>query len=769
MVTNGFLGCARIPHRLMTRRTKTRVLLLALHLTGCSEGSGSDTPPDAGMLGCGDGFKSTGPTCIPLFDRCKQNEVALPGGGCKRVGAPATCLTGWKLVKGGWCEPVLPAGKCPKGSMAVIGKATCQPILDCGSGKYGKIKVTAKTIYVDRQYSKADANGSMDRPYQSIEEALSAAPSGAQIAVAAGVYLEDLVVNKPVTLEGRCPELVTVKGYKADHKGTIQVTASGTVIRGLTVTGAHHGVVLYNATKVVVERCAIVDNADPGLALEKKSEVTLRHSLVAGNHQVSVGARDSSTITVVHCDIRDTREKLFKGESIADGLSVWDGKFTVVDSLISDHGPDAGIITYNSEGKILRSVIRRTRDRTQETGFTSSGVWVQASDVVIQDTLIADNRPVGVIATESKVLLERSVIRDTRPGSKDRELGIGLLARGKNGRPWGTLAMKDCTVTDNASWGVYALGGDAALERVVIRGSGAHRVKDVAVGGLLTYGEGTGKKDTLRRLSLKLSNCVLENNTHSSLFAANDTELNVDQCSFRATRRDPLETDINLKIGVGLWAQRMGAPSGKSPVVKVKGSLFERTEGPGVMVLFGGEVTMERSLVRDTVPLKTMALPAVSAHSGEMDDRTLPVVTMRCCGIQGTPGVGLLLGGARAHLEQVAVKNTSGPAGDGISVADEKKYSAEIDLKCSLVENSTRAGMIFFGGKGSVCQSILRGGTYAIVLEEGAAPVICGDNLYESNQRGGVAFGQGLKPARVPKIPLAPKLPKGPKGRKAGK
>ena len=744
--------------------------LMAASVFSCTQDAvATDPAKDAGALGCGDGFTSTGPTCVPLFSRCKQNEQALPGGGCKRVGAPTTCLKGWSPVKGGWCEPVLPVGECPRGSMAVIGKSSCQPILDCGSGKYGNIKTTAKTIYVDRQYARADADGSKDRPYQSIDEALSAAASGAHIAVAAGEYQEDLVVNKPVTIEGRCPRMVTVKGYKTDHQGTIQVTANNTVIRGLTVTGSHHGVVLYNATKVVVERCAIVDNADPGLGAEKKSGVTLRHSLVARNHKVGVGASDSSTITVESCDIRDTKDKQFQGKTVADGLSIHGSEFIVVDSLISDNGADAGIFINTSQGKILRSVIRRTRDRTTETGFTSSGVWAQAADVIIQDTLIADNRPVGIIATESKLVLERSVIRDTRPGSKDRELGIGILSRRTNGRSGGTLVMKDCTLADNSALGLFAMGGDATLERVLIRGSGTHRIKDVIVSGLYAYGRGTGKKDTVGKLVLKLSNCLLEANTHSGLVAGNDTEVTLDRCTLRSTRRDPLETDINRNIGVGLWVQRMGDPSGTSPKVKVKGSLFERTEGPGVMVLFGGQVTVERSLVRDTVPLKGLALPAVSAHSAERDDRTLPVVTMRCSAIEGTPGVGFLLSGANAHLEQVAVRNTSGPDGDGISVADEKKYAAQIDLSCTLVEKSARAGLIFFGGKGKVCRSLFRKGTYAIVLQNGAAPVICDDNRYKNNQRQGVAFGQGLKPARVPRIPKLPELPTGPQDPKAKK
>lgn len=121
---------------------------------GCAgpQPSGQDAGPGA----CARGLRAMGPACVPVFDPCKDDEVALQGGGCKRVGVqeclqgwglmeppdwrckpvgpPRTCLKGWARVKGGWCEPVLPKGPCPKGTMTRLGAATCQPIGDCGTG-----------------------------------------------------------------------------------------------------------------------------------------------------------------------------------------------------------------------------------------------------------------------------------------------------------------------------------------------------------------------------------------------------------------------------------------------------------------------------------------------------------------------------------------------------------------------------------------------------------------------------------------------------------
>ena len=725
-------------------------LVMPVNAISCSRNGDSTTPLDADVIRCGDGFTQNGPVCIPDFDYCMVNEVALAGGGCMRVGAPATCLKGWNLVKRGWCEPVLPAGNCPKGSMSVIGKATCQPIRDCDNGKYGNIKVTSKTIYVDRQYARADSDGTKSKPYQSIDDALSAAPSGAHIAVAAGEYLENLVINKQVTLEGRCPRLVSVKGYKTDHIATIQVTNSGTEIRGLSVTGPGIGVVLISATKVVVDRCLISDNGSTGLAANAYSEGTVRYSLVEGNHKIGIGA-DFSSITVDHCDIRETREDELEKESYASGLSAYDGGLTVVDSVISDNGPKDGILIQNSKGKILRSVIRGTRARPEETGFDSSGLRIQlGSEVVIHDTLIADNRQAGIIATESTVLVERSVIRHTRSQTHHGYLGIGILSKATQRSPAAKLEMKDCTVADNASVGVLALGGVATLERVVIRDTGLASKPDNWTEGFLAVG--ANKKWAVPKLRLTLRSTLLEDNHGLGLNFRGGAVASVEECTVRSTRKPALVTKPETSIAGGIWVSE-GDPGEEAPQVTLKECLVEKTEGFGLVVFKRGVVKTMRTVVRDTARLAGGAVPAVTIESGSKDPKPPDLVlTMKCSAVQNTPGVGVLVNGAKIQLVQCKIKDTTMPGGDGISIR-RTKHPAEASLECTMVENSTRAGLVFFGGKGKICQSIFRGGEYAVVLENGANPVICNDNWYENNTRNGVAFGRGLTPVKVPRIP----------------
>ena len=169
--------------------------LLALWaLAACSDPPVVVGTPDAGTNHCAPGLKPMGPACVPIFDTCQADEVPMLGGGCKRVGVrecpgkwslagpplwqckpigpPRTCNPGWQNVQGGWCEPILPKVACGAGTMEVIGHAACQPIGDCGSGTWGKIKATANTIFVDQAY-RGSGNGSQSRPYATITAALT--------------------------------------------------------------------------------------------------------------------------------------------------------------------------------------------------------------------------------------------------------------------------------------------------------------------------------------------------------------------------------------------------------------------------------------------------------------------------------------------------------------------------------------------------------------------------------------------------------------------
>ena len=724
------------------------VLMVVCGATGCNgrDDPGVDAGADWGVLKCGAGLVARGPACVPVFDRCKAGEVALYGGKCKRVGPPTSCQSGWKLVTGGWCEPLLPVAKCAKGSMAVLGQATCQPIMDCGSTKYGKIKVTAKTIYVDRQYSKGDSDGSKAKPYQSIDDALAAAPSGAHIAVGAGEYQEDLGITKSVTLEGRCPQMVTVKGYKTDHIATIQISTSDITLRGLTVTGIHIGVAVVSAANVVVERCSISDNLSRGLAVQAKSEVTLRRSVVARNATRGVEVINSK-ITVEACTIEGTRATKEKDGWMSWGLWVERGEVDVKDSLISAN-EIGGIGLLKTKGTMTRCLIRDTRDLLMKDA-TGHGVGIKTnSSFSITRSLISNNRITGITVIDSSATLSESVVRGTLPRRHDETDGTGITVFTSRSTAPCKLVIKDSMISENSRAGViHVNGGETSIEGSVISGTGAAMGKNSAAVGIWAFTRPSAEHPVPSKTVLKIKHTVVEGGRHMGLAFEGGVEVDLERSVIREIKRPKFATG---NMAHGIWLRQTAALTklGLKSSLKLTESLVEKIEGVGVAAYEDVSVHLVRSQVRDVFK---QANDPVAGVAGIGTSSGGPALSVEDSAVSNVPGVGIHLEGATATVTRTQVTGITKPFGDGIAIVHKDKIpKTTLSLDRGMIQNNARAALFFFGSSGTACQSMFQANEFAIVLQEGAAPVICNDNRHENNKRNGVAFGLNLKPATIP-------------------
>lgn len=181
------------------------------------------------------------------------------------------------------------------------------------------------------------------------------------------------------------------------------------------------------------------------------------------------------------------------------------------------------------------------------------------------------------------------------------------------------------------------------------------------------------------------------------------------------------------------------------------------------MVTCGGWAVLERSLIRDNTPARGAVAGGALAFFDKSCEQALqsPTLNLKDSGILLASGAGVQIVDASATVDRCVVEDTREPFGDGISVA-QRTRNANLTLTRGYIISSSRAGILFSGGGGKVCSSVLRGGTFSIVLDEGAAPTICEDNVFQDNGRNGIAFGQGLKPAPVPRIPKLPPIPEFP-------
>jgi parallel beta-helix repeat protein len=127
--------------------------------------------------------------------------------------------------------------------------------------------------------------------YATIQLAINAASSGDTIFVRAGIYSENVVVNKTVSLNGENMENTIIDGGNLDN--TVSVTASDAVISGFTVTNSGSpyptsGIFLDNVQNSVVAGNNVSGNNGFGIFVMWGSNNSLLANIVTYNTQPGI-------------------------------------------------------------------------------------------------------------------------------------------------------------------------------------------------------------------------------------------------------------------------------------------------------------------------------------------------------------------------------------------------------------------------------------------------------------------------------------------------
>jgi hypothetical protein len=742
--------------------------------SGCSENGGATSDAGSWDTICPPGLQARGPACVPVLDDCTGDQVPVPGGGCKQIGVeectggikgppdwtckpigpPTTCLTGWAKVSGGWCEPILPAAACPAGTMEVLGKSTCQPVGDCGSGTWGKIQVGAQTLYVDQSYSGTDSDGSKDKPFTTIGDALAAATAGAQIAVAAGTYAEDLKIDKQVSLEGRCPSMVTIKGQDTTlGGGAVEIRADDTLVRGFTITGPAGGV-LADKARCTVEQ-AVVENCVGGVAARDGGDVTVRDARIVNNSMAGAGVLDAE-LTVERSVIQNTTV-LGLLQQYGQGLVATGGatnKITVRDSLI-DHNTTMGAGISAGSATLERTVVRDTQP-VPVSKVGGGGVWASlGTTLVLRDCVIAGNRANGVGLGGATATIERTVVRDTELQATDDSFGIGISAWIEGQTPT-TLTLKDSLVVNSASGGVGIFDSKGTLERTVVRDT-----RPAPKGGAAGVGIYTGPLGSSPAAppELAISDCLVSGNSGAGISIGGATAT-LERTVVRDTESD--NSGGSPGSGVVVWSVLPHAGN-----ATMRDCVLANNRYVGLAV-FNATVAVERSVVRDTRPAVQYDAFGFGVYAGHPAGQTEvgppAALTLSDCLVLRNRGTGVRVVSSKATVQRCAVRETATDAqsgyGDGIA-ADSSVggLRSTVEVSDSLVASSARAGLLLDDTGGAVKRSVLRKGIFSIALEGDADPTVEENNLFEGNDEDRITFGKGLSappPLTLPPPPPSP-------------
>jgi len=692
----------------------------------------------------------------PPDGKCGAGKLALGDGGCLQAG-PRACPKLWdpqsnvnceigdvlpcpenfkKSDDGSWCRPVL--DECDAGERPVPGGG-CQRVIKlekyCSSGPFPEAPDdVSATLYVDAASNCIQDCGSMELPYSSLQDAVDSAGEGAAVLLAAGDYAEGVLIDKPVQLIGLCAAKTTISGTieldeetfgKLGAAGIAVANVSGVRISNLTVTAPAVGVVLTAAADFGLNDVEVTGSNGAGLVIEEKSQGYMERLCI---------------------------HDLVKGEGPGlEGLGLWvraNSAAAFNESLIeSVIFSGAYVEESGSKLSMEESAIRSTQQNAG--GFGGYGIRARLhSAVSLKDSLLSGNRMAGLLVREySSAEVRGCAIRDNLP-TGNGEGGMGVYCN------WAGEVLIDSSVIEgNGSAGLAAehSGTTLTLERTVIRNSEPAGADSIAPG----IGVGDGAAATL-------SGCLLTGNVGVELTAFDPgTDVAV---------YGSIVKDTKLELG-GEYAIGIGVADGAS--VTVSTTVVERNIGMGVIASHAEtSVTLQQSMVRNTLTPASSISAGIHANNGGL-------VTLLDCIIDSNRGAGLFVigEGSRAVLERSVVRDTlplpgagapgmwvadggnavifdsllTGNAGFGIAITDQQSEAAlfKTTVRNTTAEHegvSTAGIMAGAGSKVTLIDSVLEGnvGIGIAVADEGTEVTISGGVIRDTknwNPACGAGYG----------------------------
>ena len=173
-----------------------------------------------------------------------------------------------------------------------------------------EVRGSNNEIYVNDDFF-GNSNGSANRPYNTIQEAINVAEDGDTIYIFGGLYEENLEIDKKVKIWGGVDEKETIIDSIYDKRYLIEITADEVAIEGITVrdegedmTSPIGALIALKSSNNQINRNNVNDSNTYGIYVDPDSS----DNLISGN-------KINNTKTGIWLDSSDTND-------IANNLSL---------------------------------------------------------------------------------------------------------------------------------------------------------------------------------------------------------------------------------------------------------------------------------------------------------------------------------------------------------------------------------------------------------------------------------------------------------------
>ena len=571
-------------------------------------------------------------------------------------------------------------------------------------------------------------DGSEGAPFTTLGEAVLAASNGATIAIAAGAY-GNVVVDKAVTLWGRCPAMVHVSGGLSPG---IFVAAAGATVRGMRIDGE---VGLWvEAPDVVVSDLWIYEAAPYGLYAAPGATVTATNVLIegtVGDGLLSLGASTELVRSVV-------RDSTRFGIGTGDGSSVVGspvpGSMLRVERSWLSRNHRVSVLLRDIPVEVMGSAITDTQlAGSAGEGELAIGLLAEPgmggpATVAIDQSYLARHRVAGINVDGSTLTMRRTMVIETRAGDIGPS-GSGMSVLSTLGtRP--SVEVSESVLAANQLAGIVAGEADVSLDAVVIRDTLPLPPEQYMQGSSFGHGfSAVVPEGGSSGSSVVIANSLFERNHEVGIYAAG-ASLTVRDSRVHGTLSSPESIR-----GEGVRVQQTQVV-GIVTDVTIEGCLIEDNRQVGIALF--GDVTgsVSHSLVRNTMPREAggglgwgLAGLDVEAAGPSIAGDEVVFENNHEAGIAWLAGTLSLSGSTVRWTEPV-----NGLFGDGVVVLRTvgEGDGPSVRLMDSTVEDNRRAGVGVFGGTLEIGDSALRCNAFDLTAEAAlgfeASVVNLGDN-----------------------------------------
>lgn len=159
-------------------------------------------------------------------------------------------------------------------------------------------------VYVDDDYNTSTPGWQYDH-FDKIQDGIDTVTSGGTIYVHAGVYYENLIINKKINLIGESKETTVVDGNNTED--VVKITTNGVSIEEFSIRNSGYwpfaGVKIYNTENATVHDCNIYSNSGTGIRILASSNNKIYNCTISNNSWGISVELFSSHNTIYNCDI----------------------------------------------------------------------------------------------------------------------------------------------------------------------------------------------------------------------------------------------------------------------------------------------------------------------------------------------------------------------------------------------------------------------------------------------------------------------------------